>query len=224
MDGLDQRGFAHAARAPQQRIVGGQAAREAAGVVEELVALSVDALEQRQIDAIDLRTAENSPRAARQTKASATAKSGARAPPARAARARRRCARAGRFCPCPTWGLLGRAKDRGRAAYSRSRGAALMRGRPHHSNFNVPTTVKGGAGFEFEMTTPVKYRALVMLFRLICAVSLWSSATSRVAGEGVEPGIAREDEHVLDIAPGMGRRGHAAADPPADVPFSRSHR
>ncbi len=95
-DGLDQRRFAHAARAPQQRIVGRQAAGEALGVLDQHVAHPVDALEQRHLDAVDPRR----PGCSRcpsgcQTKASAAAKSGARRRRAApAARARRRCAAA----------------------------------------------------------------------------------------------------------------------------------
>ena len=55
MRGLDQRRFAHAARAPQQRVVGGQAIGEALGVLDQDVAHPVDALEQAEIDAADAR-------------------------------------------------------------------------------------------------------------------------------------------------------------------------
>ena len=48
--GLDQRGLAHAACAPEQRVVGRQAAREAQGVLEQDFALAFDALEQDQVD------------------------------------------------------------------------------------------------------------------------------------------------------------------------------
>ena len=41
---LDQRRFAHAARAPQQRVVGGQAVGEALGILDQDVAHPVDAL------------------------------------------------------------------------------------------------------------------------------------------------------------------------------------
>ncbi len=54
MHGFDQRGLAHAARAPEQRIVGRKPAGEALGVGEENVALEIDAFKQAQIDAIDL--------------------------------------------------------------------------------------------------------------------------------------------------------------------------
>ena len=54
MHRLDQRRLAHAARAPQQRVVGRQPAREALGVLDQHVAHAVDALEQRHLDAIDL--------------------------------------------------------------------------------------------------------------------------------------------------------------------------
>ena len=53
MGGLDQRGFAHAARAPQQRVVGRQAAREALGILDQKIAHPVDALEQRHVDTVD---------------------------------------------------------------------------------------------------------------------------------------------------------------------------
>ena len=52
---LDQRRLAHAARAPQQRVVGGQAAGEAARVVEQLLGGAVDALEQAERLAVDVR-------------------------------------------------------------------------------------------------------------------------------------------------------------------------
>ena len=51
--GLDQRGFAHAARAPQQRVVGRQAAGEALGILDQKIAHPVDALEQRHLDTVD---------------------------------------------------------------------------------------------------------------------------------------------------------------------------
>src|SRR5262249_27714838 len=54
MHGLHERTLAGAARTPEQRIVGGQAAREAARVFEQRVALAVDAFEQRQWNARDL--------------------------------------------------------------------------------------------------------------------------------------------------------------------------
>ena len=60
MRGLDQRRLAHAARAPQQRIVGRQAAREALGVLDQEVAHPVDALEQRHLDAVDARAPASS--------------------------------------------------------------------------------------------------------------------------------------------------------------------
>ena len=53
MRSLHQRGLAHAARAPQQRIVGGQAVGEALGVLDQDVAHPVDALEQEEVDAAD---------------------------------------------------------------------------------------------------------------------------------------------------------------------------
>ena len=50
---LDQRRFAHAARAPQQRIIGRQAAGEALGIFDQEVAHAVDALEERHVDTVD---------------------------------------------------------------------------------------------------------------------------------------------------------------------------
>ncbi len=52
MGGFDQRGLAHAARAPQQHIVGGKAGGETIGVVEQNVAHMIDALDEREIDAV----------------------------------------------------------------------------------------------------------------------------------------------------------------------------
>ena len=52
---LHQRRLAHAARAPQQRVVGGQAQGEAARVVEQLLGRAVDALEQAERLAVDVR-------------------------------------------------------------------------------------------------------------------------------------------------------------------------
>ena len=54
MDGLDERGFPHSARAPEQRVVGGQAAREALGIVGELRRHVLEALEEHQRHAVDL--------------------------------------------------------------------------------------------------------------------------------------------------------------------------
>ncbi len=51
--GLHQRRFAHAAGAPQQRVVGRQAGGEAPGVVEQYVAHPVDAADQPDLDAVD---------------------------------------------------------------------------------------------------------------------------------------------------------------------------
>ena len=53
--GLHQRRLAHAARAPQQGVVGGQPLREAARVVEQLLGGAVDALEQAERLAVDVR-------------------------------------------------------------------------------------------------------------------------------------------------------------------------
>ena len=52
---LDQRRLAHAARAPEQRIVGGKGAREALGVLDQKVAHPVDPAQERDIDAVDVR-------------------------------------------------------------------------------------------------------------------------------------------------------------------------
>jgi hypothetical protein len=54
MHGLDERALAHAACAPQQRIVGGQPPREALRVGKERIAHAVDALEQRKRHAVDI--------------------------------------------------------------------------------------------------------------------------------------------------------------------------
>ena len=52
---LDQRRLAHAARAPQKRVVGGQRAGEAPGVLDQKVAHPVDAAQERDVDAVDAR-------------------------------------------------------------------------------------------------------------------------------------------------------------------------
>ena len=52
---LHQRRFAHAACAPEQRIVGGQAIGEPLGVLDQDVAHPVDPLEQAEVDAADAR-------------------------------------------------------------------------------------------------------------------------------------------------------------------------
>ncbi len=52
---LHQRRLAHAARAPQQGIVGRQPLGEALGILHQHVAHAVDALEQRHLDAVDVR-------------------------------------------------------------------------------------------------------------------------------------------------------------------------
>ena len=52
---LDQRRLSHAARAPQQHVVGGQAIGEAFGVLDQDVAHPLDALEQAEIDPADVR-------------------------------------------------------------------------------------------------------------------------------------------------------------------------
>ena len=55
VDRLHQRAFAHPARTPEQGVVGGKAVGEAAGIVEQNVALPVDPAQQPDIHAIDLR-------------------------------------------------------------------------------------------------------------------------------------------------------------------------
>ncbi len=85
---LDQRRLAHAARAPEQHVVGGQAGGEALGVVEQDVAHAVDAADQADIDPVDaVHRLEARRRSAAQTKQSAgvRSRSAARARPARAA-------------------------------------------------------------------------------------------------------------------------------------------
>ena len=52
-DRLDQRRLAHAARAPQKHVVGGQAGGETLGVVDQDVAHAVDAADQPDVDAVD---------------------------------------------------------------------------------------------------------------------------------------------------------------------------
>ena len=55
VSGLDQRALAGAARAPQQHVVGGEAGGKATGVFEQNVAHPVDAAQQADLDAVDLR-------------------------------------------------------------------------------------------------------------------------------------------------------------------------
>ena len=55
MDRLDQGRLAHAAGAPEQGVVGRQAAGEALGVLDEDVAHPVDAAQQAHLDPVDLR-------------------------------------------------------------------------------------------------------------------------------------------------------------------------
>ena len=57
MHGFDQRALAGAARAPEQGVVGGKSAGELARVAQQDVARMVDPVQQREIDAIDLRHA-----------------------------------------------------------------------------------------------------------------------------------------------------------------------
>jgi hypothetical protein len=55
MHGLDERGFAHAAGAPEKRVVGREALCEALRIAEENIASLVDAAQQPDIDPIDAR-------------------------------------------------------------------------------------------------------------------------------------------------------------------------
>ena len=55
VDGLDEGAFAHAARAPEQGVVGRKPARETFRIVEQKIAHAVDAAQKRQFDAVDLR-------------------------------------------------------------------------------------------------------------------------------------------------------------------------
>src|SRR5690606_36103522 len=55
MRGLDQGRLAHASRAPQKHVVGGQGGRETARVVDKDVAHPIYRLYQRQVDAVDAR-------------------------------------------------------------------------------------------------------------------------------------------------------------------------
>ena len=55
MDRLDQRALAHAARAPEQGVVGGQAVGEALCIRMQGVALAFDTLQQFDVDAVDRR-------------------------------------------------------------------------------------------------------------------------------------------------------------------------
>ena len=55
MDRLHQRGLAHAARAPQQRIVGGQAPGETLRIFHQQVAHEVDAPQQADVHTVHLR-------------------------------------------------------------------------------------------------------------------------------------------------------------------------
>jgi hypothetical protein len=55
VDGLHQRGFPHPPRAPEQRVVGRQALRELARVLQERVARPVDPQKERQVHPVDAR-------------------------------------------------------------------------------------------------------------------------------------------------------------------------
>jgi len=76
MRGLDQRGFAHAARAPEQSVVGGQSLREAPRVGEQEIARAVDPSSRPSSTRLIFATGAKLVVAARQTKASALEKSG----------------------------------------------------------------------------------------------------------------------------------------------------
>jgi hypothetical protein len=52
---LDQRRLAHAPRAPQKRVVGGQAAGKALGVFDQKIAHPIDSAQKRKVDAVDAR-------------------------------------------------------------------------------------------------------------------------------------------------------------------------
>jgi hypothetical protein len=53
VDGFDQTALAHAAGPPQQGVVGGQVVGETAGVLEQGIALGLDALQKVQVDPAD---------------------------------------------------------------------------------------------------------------------------------------------------------------------------
>ena len=63
--GLDERALAHAARAPQQGVVGGQAAREALGVGEQVSRMRSMPLSSASGMRLTCGTAEPTPRTAR---------------------------------------------------------------------------------------------------------------------------------------------------------------
>ncbi len=135
MRGLDQRRLAHAARAPEQRVVGRQPAREALGILDQHVAHPVDALEQRHLDAVDRAApARAAARPGARRRRRRRRSRGAGRPPAPAARARRRCGRphpmrrrdrwarraatmpwVGAFCCVWPWGSAGCAAPLARA-------------------------------------------------------------------------------------------------------------
>ncbi len=54
MGRLHERGFAHAARAPEQDIIGRQPARETKCILDKLIAIAVNPYQQRQGDPVDL--------------------------------------------------------------------------------------------------------------------------------------------------------------------------
>ncbi len=134
--GLHQRRLAHAARAPQQRVVGGQAGGEALGVLGQDVAHPVDALEQRQLDAADMRHGDSAgPPGARRRPRRRPAdwlrplrsrrRAGSRRSPRarlRFADRRRRRARSARSTACCAW--LGRRSSSGGLFGGLARGLA----------------------------------------------------------------------------------------------------
>ena len=95
---LDQRRLAHAARAPQQRIIGGQGAREAAGVFDQEVAHPVDAAQERDVDPVDAQNGRQRAAVGAPDERFRRVEIGrGRWRRARAAQARRRCGRGGRL-------------------------------------------------------------------------------------------------------------------------------
>ena len=95
---LDQRRLAHAARAPQKRIVGGQAAREALGVLDQKVAHPVDPAQERKVDPVDARDWRERARVGAPDEGLGRVEIGLRRGRGRErARARRRCGGGGRL-------------------------------------------------------------------------------------------------------------------------------
>ena len=67
MNGFHERAFPHAARPPQERIIGGQAAREVLGIGEQRVAHAIDGFQKRDGHSVHMRDGQrtDSPRPAR---------------------------------------------------------------------------------------------------------------------------------------------------------------